>query len=268
VAWTSVPARLILVDDASPDPAVGDVLARYEGHAGVEIHRAQENRGFTRSCNHGIALAGRDDVVLLNSDTAVGPRWLEGLRAAAYSHPRHGSATPMSTNAGIFSFPHSGTDNALAGGTIETAARLAAQGAGPFYPTVPTGHGFCLYLRRDCLDETGGLDEAAFPRGYGEENDLCLRARGLGWTHVLDDRTLVFHKRSASFKEAQSELILRARETLDSRYPEYGAVADAGGRRPAQAGIDPSARAVRGVNRDGRHAADQSGSHGGARGSL
>jgi GT2 family glycosyltransferase/glycosyltransferase involved in cell wall biosynthesis len=232
VAWTTLPARLILLDDASPDPAVREALSRYEGRAGVEIHRSAENRGFTRSCNHGIALAGRDDVVLLNSDTAVGPRWLEGLRAAAYSHPRHGSATPMSTNAGIFSFPHSGTDNALAGGTIETAARLAAQGAGPFYPTVPTGHGFCLYLRRDCLDETGGFDEAAFPRGYGEENDLCLRARGLGWTHVLDDRTLVFHKRSASFKEAQSELILRARETLDVRYPEYGALVDAMKRDP------------------------------------
>ncbi len=227
VAWTSLPARLILLDDASLDPAVGKVLARYQGHAGIEIHRSPENRGFTRTCNHGIALAGRDDVVLLNSDTAVGPRWLEGLRAATYSHPRHGSATPMSTNAGVFSFPHPGTDNALAGGTIETAARLAAQGAGPFYPTVPTGHGFCLYLRRDCLDETGGLDEAAFPRGYGEENDLCLRAGGLGWTHVLDDRTLVFHKRSASFREAQSDLTLRARETLDARYPEYGALVDA-----------------------------------------
>jgi GT2 family glycosyltransferase/glycosyltransferase involved in cell wall biosynthesis len=221
VTWTTLPARLILIDDASPDAAVAAILDRYEGRPNIEIHRVAQNRGFVRTANHGIALAGADDVVLLNSDAVVGPRWLEGLRAAAYSQPRHGTATPMSNNAGEFSFPIAGLNNALASGDIAIAARLAAQGAGPFYPTVPTGHGFCLYLRRDCLDEVGLLDAVAFPRGYGEENDFSFRAARLGWTHVLDDRTLVFHKRSASFKDEQTRLMRTARDTLEGRYPEY-----------------------------------------------
>jgi GT2 family glycosyltransferase/glycosyltransferase involved in cell wall biosynthesis len=232
VQWTTLPARLILIDDASPDPAVAAILDRYEGRPGIEIHRMVENRGFVQTANHGIALAGLDDVVLLNSDAAVGPRWLEGLRAAAYSQPRHGSATPMSNNAGAFSFPVSGTDNALAGDSLVIASRLAAQGAGPYYPLVPTGHGFCLYLRRDCLDEVGMLDAVAFPRGYGEENDLAMRAARLGWTHVLDDRTLVFHRRSASFRDEQVGLMRAGRDALDARYPEYTPLVEAMKRDP------------------------------------
>ena len=42
--------------------------------------------------------------------------------------------------------------------------------------SVPFGIGFCLYLRRTCLDQIGYLDEADLKRGYGEEVDLCLRA--------------------------------------------------------------------------------------------
>jgi GT2 family glycosyltransferase len=238
VSWTTLPVRLILIDDASPDPAVAVILDQYQGRPNIEIHRSVENRGFVRTANHGIALAGRDDVVLLNSDAAVGPRWLEGLRAAAYSQPRHGSATPMSNNAGAFSFPVAGSDNALAGGSLVIASRLAAQGAGPYYPTVPTGHGFCLYLRRDCLDEIGVLDAVAFPRGYGEENDLAMRAGRLGWTHVLDDRTLVFHKRSASFRDEQVSLMREGRERLDARYPDYTPLVEA-------MKVDPLLEAVR-----------------------
>jgi glycosyltransferase involved in cell wall biosynthesis len=88
-------------------------------------------------------------------------------------------------------------------------------------PSVPTGNGFCLYIRRDCLEATGGLDEAAFPRGYGEENDFCMRAGRIGWRHLIDDRTIVFHARSASFGAEKARLLDNARDVLAERYPEY-----------------------------------------------
>ena len=47
---------------------------------------------------------------------------------------------------------------------------------------IPTGVGFCMYLRHDCLAATGGLRGDIFAQGYGEENDFCLRARHLGFT--------------------------------------------------------------------------------------
>src|SRR3712207_8814600 len=53
---------------------------------------------------------------------------------------------------------------------------------------ISTGNGFCMYIRRDCLDAVGMLDEEAFPRGYGEENDFCMRATRDGWINLVEDR--------------------------------------------------------------------------------
>ena len=79
-----------------------------------------------------------------------------------------------------------------------------------------------MYVRRDCLDAVGGLDAEAFPRGYGEENDFCMRAGRSGWEHVIDDATLIYHVRSASFGAEKGGLIFQGRAVIDARYPEYG----------------------------------------------
>ncbi|MFH5925792.1 glycosyltransferase [Roseomonas xinghualingensis] len=222
VRYTTAPARLILMDDASTQPEVTEVLQRWAQVPGVEIHRSPRNLGFTRTANRGIQFAGRDDVVLLNSDTVVGPGWLDGLRIAARSGPRTGTATPVSNNAGAFSVPELNAANPMPHWFgVDDMARLVRGTALSLYPVVPTGHGFCLYLRRDCLDAVGKLDEAAFPRGYGEENDFCMRAARAGFESVLDDRTFVWHQRSASFGEEKVTLNAEGRVVLDERYPEY-----------------------------------------------
>jgi len=226
VRHTTRPARLLLLDDASTQPAMEAVLGRWRGTPGVTIHRYPGNLGFTRTANRGIALAGRDDVVLLNSDTLVGPGWLDGLRVAARSGPRTGTATAVSDNAGAFSVPEYNLANGMPPwfGTDEMA-RLVRAGSAALFPAMPTGHGFCLYLRRDLLDAVGPLDEAAFPRGYGEENDLCMRAVRAGFENAVDDRTFVGHRRSASFGRERKGLMAAGRAVLDARYPEYGALA-------------------------------------------
>ena len=79
------PSRLIVVDDASPEPelvAALDALARQRR---ITLIRHRRNRGFAASANAGMRAAAGRDVVLLNSDTLVPPGWLEELRAVAYS---------------------------------------------------------------------------------------------------------------------------------------------------------------------------------------
>jgi len=222
IAHTAAPARLILVDDASTDPAVADLLDPLRGRAGIEILRHDENLGFTASCNRGIAAAGRDDVILLNSDTEVPARWIETLMAAAHATPGTASATPFSDKAGAFSAPpvpqeRSATD----------LSRLCAQSSLATPPEAPTGHGFCLYLRRDALDRVGLFDEEAFPRGYGEENEWSMRALRAGLRHVVDDRTLVRHRQAASFGAERAALMQAGRDTVDGRFPEYPALVHA-----------------------------------------
>lgn len=214
-------SRLIVIDDCSTDNRVEKVLSVFRG-SGVEIFHNPENLGFTRTVNRGIDLAGGDDVILLNSDTIVPPGWAGSLKTAAYSGLWIATATPLSNNAGAFSVPEIGVANALPDElSVDACARLYRAASVGAYPRVPTGNGFCMYVRRDCLDVIGTFDETAFPVGYGEENDLCMRAVRAGFEHVIDDRTFVFHARSASFGKLKAGLYASGRAVIRERYPEY-----------------------------------------------
>jgi GT2 family glycosyltransferase len=229
LAHTHGRARLVVIDDASPDPAIAPLLARYAPLAHVRVLRNAFNRGFTASANRGIAEAGDDDVVLLNADAEVGPGWLAALARAAHAAPDIASATAVSDNAGAFSVPELERANPLPPAwTFEQAARALLQQAGLAYPELPTGNGFCLYLRRDALAATGVLDEAAFPQGYGEENDWCQRAAAGGWRHVVAGNVLVRHARSASFGDERRAALGRAgMAVLRERWPGYEAAVGA-----------------------------------------
>ena len=221
-AWTTWPARVIIIDDCSPDARVTEVLSAYKAHKNIKIYVNEMNLGFTRTVNKGMKLAGDDDVIFLNSDTILTPLWIQGLRAAAYSAPRIATVTPLSNNAGVFSAPEMNESNLIPSDVgVAGICRTIQHSSHCVYPRVPTGNGFCMYIRSDCIREIGGLDEVAFPVGYGEENDFCMRATRAGFEHIMDDRTYVYHKRSASFGEAKSEHYARGREVLQSRYPEY-----------------------------------------------
>ena len=60
--------RLLLLDDASPDPRVGRLLDSVSGLTGLEVRRWSDNRGFVHAANVAFA-ESPNDVVLLNSDT-------------------------------------------------------------------------------------------------------------------------------------------------------------------------------------------------------
>ncbi len=223
LAYTPEFAKILLIDDCSTDPKIAEILSLHEKTSNIRILKNSENCGFTRTVNRGIEEAAEEDVVLLNSDARVTPRWLESMLVAAYSAPRIATVTAMSDRAGAFSAPQMGNDNKLPEGVDEISyARAFRRRSLGLYPRVPTGNGFCMFINRDCIKSIGMLDAQAFPRGYGEENDFCMRAVRAGWQHIIDDCTYVFHDRSKSFGEAKTELLVAGRTVVDERYPEYG----------------------------------------------
>lgn len=222
VDYTSDCVEILLIDDFSSDPEIQKILREAEQYRNFRTLQNSKNLGFTGTVNRGLELIGRKHAVLLNSDARVTPGWLEGMLRAAAARPRVATVTAMSDRAGAFSAPNMGNENELPPGVDEiTYARAFRRRGLGLYPTVPTGNGFCMFVNRACLDEIGGLDAAAFPRGYGEENDFCMRAGRAGWCHLIDDRTYVFHDRSKSFGEAKQDLVLEGRAVIDVRYPEY-----------------------------------------------
>jgi glycosyltransferase involved in cell wall biosynthesis len=158
---------------------------------------------------------------LLNSDTKVTAGFVQRLRLTAYSNTKVATVTPLSNNAGVFSVPCPGENEVPAQFGLTRFARAVAQAAVSLPISVPTGHGFCMYIRRDALDETGLFDANAFPRGYGEENDFCRRSAALGWQHLVDCRTYIYHQGSASFSTDKQALLKAGKAILDQRYPDY-----------------------------------------------
>ena len=63
-----------------------------------------------------------------------------------------------------------------------------------------------------------------FGRGYGEENDFCLRAHRAGYWNVLCDDAFVLHLGGRSFAGEKAELSPRNTAILLARHPDYGAI--------------------------------------------
>ena len=224
LAHTPKSVSILLIDDASTEPEVATCLAAAARKPNVTLMRNTANLGFTRTVNRGLALVRDRDVVVLNSDTEVTPRWLTYLAAAAYVRDDIGTATATSNSASQFSVPLRFHNTIPYWLELDDYARAIAQSHRTLALAAPFGHGFCLYLKRRYLDAVGLLDDEAFPRGYGEEVDFCLRGAHAGWRHVLATKSFVYHVKAASFGAAKTELKPRPREVLDRRYPEFSSL--------------------------------------------
>jgi glycosyltransferase involved in cell wall biosynthesis len=188
-----------------------------------------ENMGFAASVNRGLEVHPERDVVLLNSDTEVANDWLDRLTAAAAGqvgdlpHKGNGTVTPFSNHATICSFPKPDVDNRLPEGwTVAELDRIFRQANQGHRVRIPTAVGFCMYIRRDCWKDAGGFRAEVFGKGYGEENDFCMRALYKGWGHVLAADVFVYHAGATSFGAESTTRRQAAGRTLERLYPEYG----------------------------------------------
>ena len=77
-------------------------------------------------------------------------------------------------------------------------------------------------MRRACLNGVGAFDAERFGRGYGEENDFCLRASAAGWRHVAATDLFVWHRGGGSFGDERETLIATAQATLGELHSGYG----------------------------------------------
>lgn len=222
---TKIPYELILIDDNSTDERIGILLNEIENLHNVIIIRNSENKGFVKNINLGIQISS-GDVVLLNSDTIVTPKWLSKLVTAAYSDKRIGTVTPL-TNASSVSVPIMGENNEIPKPlTIDDMALLVEKASENVYINSPTGNGFCMYIKRKTLNDVGLFDEENFGKGYGEENDFCMRALYKNWKNIYDDSTFIYHKRSVSFDDnyKNKDKIKLKRENqikLEKKHPSY-----------------------------------------------
>ena len=213
--------RIILVQDQSPEPDMAAMLHKYLTERNVVLLNNERNLGFVKSVNRGLSFCENEDVLLLNSDTRLFPGAMDLLYNVAHKSSDIGTVTAISNNATIFSYPHFEVRRPeLDDIGWEELAEIALRLNGDMSIDVPSGHGFCMLIKRAVLDRLHNLDEA-FGRGYGEENDFCVRAADLGFRNVAAGGVFVQHLESTSFREEKLGLISQNIARLQTRYPEY-----------------------------------------------
>lgn len=223
--------NLIVVNDASTDPAVSEYLAEIRKRSKVKyleqvsVIESSRNSGFAASINAGL-MVSHNDVVLLNSDTQVPEGWLSRLIQPWSSDPNIGSITPFSNAATICTLPvEMGEDQSEVRELHRSIDQALLQLAPAKAVEIPTAVGFCMAISRKALNEVGFFDDRLFCRMYGEENDWSMRARAAGYKNVLLPFLYVYHEDRASVSELKSaerepQLALSARKN-ELLYPEY-----------------------------------------------
>ncbi|CAB1274349.1 glycosyltransferase [Candidatus Nitrosacidococcus tergens] len=213
--------RLILIDDKSTDPRIQDLFQdlKAKNKLNILLLENPKNKGFVATVNYGMRSSDRD-VVLLNSDTIVTLGWLDKLKKCAASDLKIGTITPFSNNGEICSFPQFCQENPVPE-NLELLVQAMEMALLPSKLDIPTGVGFCLYIRRRLLDTIGLFDEETFGRGYGEENDFCMRAIAKGYRNVLCPDAYVVHVGSSSFGEEKKALAEKQMAALLRKHPSY-----------------------------------------------
>jgi len=221
--YSSLPAgaEVIVIDDASSDAEVSNVLHRWRQRAGPSwrFRFQQQNLGFVATVNRGMKMT-RNDVVLLNSDTVTTPGWLEGLQRCLASDPSIATVTPWTNNGEIVSIP-SFCAASPPPRNPDAVARVIAGTGRANYPELPTAVGFCMAVSRHALDVLGLFDEETFGLGYGEENDFSMRAHQGGLRNVLCDDVYVVHLGGRSFGPLGLKPDESTMRRLLSRHPDY-----------------------------------------------
>ena len=166
--------EVVVVDNASSDGSAAAVT----GRPGVRLLEAGANLGFAAGANLGASVAGGDPLVFVNPDARLRPGALAALVDALLARP----------------------DAAIAGGGLESEDGRWQPGAARFAPlahlvldttlgrlaarrrrapyAVDWVYGTFMAVRRAAFTRLGGFDAAYFL--YGEDMDLCDRARALG----------------------------------------------------------------------------------------
>jgi FkbM family methyltransferase len=230
VCCSTAPYSLILVDDGSTQEA-SEYLCDFASSHGASLIKNEVAKGYTFAANQGMRQSKADYVVLLNSDTIVSSDWLDRMVACIESDRRIGIVGPLSNSASWQSIPeivnHKGDDWAMnslpQGMDLSDMGLLVAKYSGCLYPRIPFLNGFCLMIKRQLIDEVGYFDETNFGKGYGEENDYCLRSFKAGWQLAVADDVYIYHAQSRSYtedrrrqlyKHAEAALALKHDQTL------------------------------------------------------
>src|SRR5438105_4329493 len=190
--------ELILVDNGSTDGSREFLVSWAKGLPKAQTLLLSHNTGFCKANNLGFAKARGEWIALFNTDAVAEPNWLAEL--VRYGDPSR--RIGMLASKILFQNPPGVIDKAghliywdgqnRGRGTMELDVGQYDKPEEILWPDACAA----LYHRK-IFEETGVFDETFF--AFGDDADLGLRARLLGWTPWYVPTAVVYHKHPGRF---------------------------------------------------------------------
>jgi GT2 family glycosyltransferase len=216
--------ELIVVDNASADGSADAIAAAFPQ---VRLVRSAENLGFARANNLAAEAAAGRYLLLLNPDVVVLDRALDRLLAFAEARPGARIWGGRTLNADRSLNPASCWRRMSLWSVFCSTVGLSLFSSSPIFAAESYGGwqrdsvrevdivtGCFLLIQREFWRQLQGFDPAYFM--YGEEADLCLRARRLGARPMITPEAAIIHYNSPkdAMRPDKHVGILRAKMTL------------------------------------------------------
>ena len=199
-------SEVVVVDNGSTDGSADEIRSRWPQ---VTLVSNEDNLGYTKASNQGLAHCTGEYVLLLNTDAWVLPGALERMverlatdRRCAVVGPRleYGDGAWQRWTAGLAPTLRSAATYLL---FLDRSKRYALRS---MYlgrdVTEPLERDWvssaCMLVRRAAFDEIGGMDESFFC--YMDDVDVCQRVRDRGWTVWYDPKARAVHLMGQSTK--------------------------------------------------------------------
>lgn len=198
---TPEPIELIVVDNGSTD-GTGKWL---EQQCPVEVKyiRNEMNRGYPGACNQGAEIATGAQLLFLNNDTLVTPGWLRRMTEALQSADDVAAVGPRSNYVAPPQFiqRHYNT-------LMELDAWAWGWSLKRWHERMPAHRlvGFCLLVKRDWWEQTGGNFDESFGIGNFEDDDLCQRLMAAGGKLLVANDAFVHHEGNKTFNREGIDL--------------------------------------------------------------
>ena len=198
IRFLDLPCRfrpeLVIVGNASDDPAVEAIYDDLRLRHGASIVRMNQPFNFSRMVNLGVAASRAEVVLLLDNDVEItAPELLEQMLAHA-QRPEVGVVGsrllyPDGTvqHAGMLLRPDAADETCVRAYHVMRGAPGAAAGYLHQLRTVRNYQcvtGALMAVRRDVFDRVGGFDEVSLPVELNDV-DFCLKVRRAGWRVIV-----------------------------------------------------------------------------------
>lgn len=209
--------EVIVVDNASTDGSVAAVEREFPT---AQMIALEDNVGYGMANNLAYEHAHGELILLLNPDVTAVAGCIGALVGFLSAHPNAGAVGPRLQR------PDGSLDQAARRALPTPAAsfyrltglsrlfpsseRLNRYNLGALDPSreheIGAGTGACLLIRRQTIEQAGGLFDPDFFM-YGEDLDLCYRIRRAGWGVWYEPRAVAVHVKGTSTRQAPYRML-------------------------------------------------------------